>query len=414
MIVKDTLTNGVRVIAEKIPHVRSIALGIWIGTGSENEDEGNNGISHFMEHMMFKGTKTKTARQIAETFDEIGGQVNAFTAKEMTCYYAKVIDEHFGTALDTLAEMFFESTFAEEELEKEKKVVIEEIKMVEDTPDDLVHDLLSTVALQNHSLGYTILGSTENVKGFTREDLIQYQADHYTPDNIVISIAGNLPADYLQQIARWFGSFQGKQKAKTKQKPIFIADSLSKAKSTEQSHICMGMPGLAVQDDRIYTMTLLNNILGGNMSSRLFQEIREERGLAYSVFSYHIAHRITGVFAIYAGTANGQEDEVIGHIHETLDKVIRDGLTSFELKKAREQLKGSMMLGLEGTNNRMSRMGRNELLLGKHKTLDETLDLVNRVTIDEMNQLAKELFSSSRALALISANGKIPASFRRN
>jgi predicted Zn-dependent peptidase len=414
VIVKHVLSNGIRVVAEKIPHVRSVALGIWVGAGSEKENKGNNGISHFIEHMMFKGTKTRTARQLAEAFDEIGGHVNAFTSKEMTCYYAKVLDQHLPTALEILTDMFFESVFAEAEIEKEKKVIIEEIRMVEDTPDDLVHELLSEAALSGHPLGWPVLGFEETVSSFTREDLIRYKETHYHPHNVVVSLAGNLPDDFLEQVEQAFASHQGPNREDKIAAPVFKSGVKVRQKATEQTHLCLGFPGLSYGDSRLYTLILLNNVLGGNMSSRLFQEIREERGLAYSVFSYHSAHRETGLFAIYAGTKHGQEDEVYDCIMDTLDDVRQKGLTDAELKKAKEQLKGSLMLSLESTNNRMSRLGRNELLLGRHLSLDEIIESVEKITLEDVNQLAREIFSGQMSLALISPNGKLPKSFGRN
>ncbi|MGA9173992.1 MAG: pitrilysin family protein [Thermoactinomyces sp.] len=412
MIVKQTLPNGVRIVAEKIPHVRSVALGIWVGAGSKNENQQNNGISHFIEHMMFKGTEKRTARQLAEAFDAIGGHVNAFTSKEMTCYYGKVLDQHFGIALEILTDMFFGSVFADSEIEKEKKVIVEEIRMVEDTPDDLVHDLLSIASLGDHSLSYPVLGNEETVLTFTREALLEYKENHYTPDQVVVAVAGNLPDDYYDQIASLFGGFQGESRTRGADPLRFVPGVKVKQKPTEQTHLCIGLPGLSIQDPRIYTLVLLNNVLGGNMSSRLFQEIREERGLAYSVYSYHSAHRDGGVFAIYAGTKHGQEEEVCECIYQTLEQVKRQGLSADELNKAKEQLKSSLMLGLESTNNRMSRLGRNELLLGRHLSMDEIVDSVDRITLEDVNELARELFVSPMSLALISPDGKIPVSFR--
>ncbi|MBA4602095.1 M16 family metallopeptidase [Thermoactinomyces mirandus] len=414
MIVKYTLNNGVRIVAEKIPHVRSVALGIWVGTGSENETPANNGISHFIEHMMFKGTKNRTAREVAEAFDAIGGHVNAFTSKEITCYYFKVLDEHFATALDVLADMFFESIFAENEIEKEKKVVLEEIYMVEDTPDDLVHDLLSEVSIGDHALGYPVLGNAETVQSFKREDLFQYKNQFYVPSNVVIAVAGNLPDGYLELIDEAFSHHQGKTPPVNKEVPVFTPRLKVRKKDTEQTHICLGLPGLPVGHDDLYTLVLLNNVLGGNMSSRLFQEIREERGLAYSVYSYHSSHRDTGLFAVYAGTKHGQEDEVFSCIYQVFDDILNGGLSENELQKAKEQLKGSIMLGLESTNNRMSRLGRDELLLNRNFTLDEIIEQIESITLEDVNRLAQKTFSSPMSLALISPDGKIPASFRRN
>lgn len=399
-------------MAESIPHVRSVALGIWIGAGSEQETPENNGISHFIEHMLFKGTATRTARQLAEGFDEIGGQVNAFTSKEMTCYYAKVLDEHFSTALEILSDMFFHSRFIPEEIEKEKKVIIEEIRMVEDTPDDLVHDLLSEASLGNHSLGLPVIGTVENVQSYTRDQLLTYMNHNYHPHNVVVSIAGNLPHDFLKLVEEKFAGHSGSATLSVADTPAFTSQQKVKQKATEQTHLCIGLPGLAISDPRLYQLVLLNNILGGNMSSRLFQEIREERGLAYSVFSYHSAHKETGVFAVYAGTAPGQEEEVMDVIHHTLDQVVAHGITASELRKAKEQLKGSMMLGLESTNNRMSRLGRNEILLGRHYTLDEIIQHVESTTLEEVNEMARQIFSSPMSLAMISPDGAVPTSFR--
>lgn len=412
MVVKHTLANGMRVVAESIPHVRSVALGVWIHTGSENETVENNGISHFLEHMLFKGTEKRTARELAEAFDEIGGQVNAFTSKEITCYYAKVLDEHFPTALHILSDMFLNSRIDTHELNKEKKVITEEIRMVEDTPDDIVHDLLAQASFAKNSLSYPILGSTENVMNFKREDLIAYREKYYNPYNVVIAVAGNLTDDYLQQMEEVFSDFHGEQNDQVGQKTHFTAHIQTKKKETEQTHLCIGLPGIALDDSRIYHLILLNNILGGNMSSRLFQKIREDRGLAYSVFSYHSAHQQQGLFTIYAGTAHGQEDEVIGCVYDIFDDLLSQGFSLSELLKAKEQLKANLMLGLESTNNRMSRLGRNEVLLGKHLTLDEVVDTVEKIGLDEVDALIQEIFTAPQSMALVSPSGKIPKTFR--
>jgi predicted Zn-dependent peptidase len=322
------------------------------------------------------------------------------------------LDQHFPVALEILEDMFFESNFAEEEIEKEKKVVIEEIRMVEDTPDDLVHDLLSEVSLRNHPLSYPVIGTVENVQSFTRTDLIRYKEDFYRPQNVVISIAGNLPSDFLEQIKAVFSKHKGEDNSSKSKKPLFTPYVKIKQKATEQTHMCIGLSGLSVADERIYHLVLLNNVLGGNMSSRLFQEVREERGLAYSVYSYHSAHREAGLFAIYAGTKHGQEEEVCKLIREILYQVSENGILPSELAKAKEQLKASMMLGLESTNNRMSRLGRNELLLNKHLSLDEVIQNVEKISLADVNQVAQEIFSSPMSLALISPTGEVPTSFR--
>lgn len=413
MIKKATLSNGLRIVAEQIPHVRSISMGIWVHAGSKNEVRQSNGISHFLEHMLFKGTKKRTARQLAEAFDEIGGQVNAFTSKEITCYYAKVLDDHFTVSLEILSDMFLQSVFREQEIEKEKKVIMEEIRMVEDTPDDIVHDLLAEVSFANSALGLPVIGTSENVKQFSRDDLLTYLQNHYHPQNVVIALAGNLPQDYLQQIEDTFLHATGTDRAITHETPTFTPNVKVKQKETEQTHLCLGFPGLAVDDQRIYQIILLNTMLGGNMSSRLFQRIREEKGLAYSVFSYHSSYQNTGLFTIYAGTAHDQANEVIEHIQEILQQTQANGVSETELNKSKEQLKANLMLGLESTNNRMSRLGRNEILLGKHLSLDELALQVDQITLDDVNQLARDIFASPCSLAMISPHKEVPKAFRR-
>lgn len=414
MIAKATLSNGLRIVAEEIPHVRSVSMGIWVHTGSKNESIQSNGISHFLEHMLFKGTKNRTARQLAESFDEIGGQVNAFTSKEITCYYAKVLDDHFSLSLDILSDMFLRSTFLEQEIEKEKKVIVEEIRMIEDTPDDIVHDLLAEASFAKHTLGLPVIGTTENVMQFSRDDLLHYQSSYYHPQNVVIALAGNLPEDYLEQLEETFGSYRGEKSAKSAEIPRFTPNVQIKQKATEQTHLCLGLPGLAVDDPRIYQIILLNTILGGNMSSRLFQKIREDKGLAYSVFSYHSSYQKAGLFSIYAGTSHDQANEVIAHIDEIIQQLKTEGVKEEELRKSKEQLKANLMLGLESTNNRMSRLGRNEILINKHLSLDELVEQVSQILLDDINQLANEMFSSSYSLSLISPDDEIPPSFRRH
>jgi predicted Zn-dependent peptidase len=413
LINKYTCQNGVRIVLEQIPTVRSVAIGIWIGTGSRNENEQNNGISHFLEHMFFKGTKTRTAREIAEAFDSIGGQVNAFTSKEYTCYYAKVLDDHAQFALDMLADMFFHSTFVDEELQKERNVVLEEIKMYEDTPDDIVHDLLSKACYANHPLGYPILGTEETLRTFTGDSLREYMADYYTPDRVVISVAGNVKESFIKEIEKYFGSFTAKQRVENEVAPVFEPQKLARQKDTEQAHLCIGFNGLPVGHPDIYSLIILNNILGGSMSSRLFQEVREQRGLAYSVFSYHSSYQDGGLLAIYGGTGNNQLDLLFETIQETVRKLKEDGITTKELQNSKEQMKGSLMLSLESTNSRMSRNGKNELLLGRHRSLDEIIEEINNVTAEKVNQLAQQIFSQDYALALISPNGQLPSALCR-
>lgn len=408
MINKYTCQNGVRIVLEHIPTVRSVAIGVWIGTGSRNENLQNNGISHFLEHMLFKGTTTRSAKDIAESFDSIGGQVNAFTSKEYTCYYAKVLDTHSQFALDVLADMFFHSTFVEEELKKEKNVVLEEIKMYEDTPDDIVHDLLSRAVYRDHPLGYPILGSEETLNTFTGEKLQQYIHDRYTPENVVISIAGNVSESFIKEVEKYFGSYQGGTHERQEHVPVFHSNRISRKKETEQAHLCVGFEGLKVGHENIYSLITLNNILGGSMSSRLFQEVREQRGLAYSVFSYHSAYQDNGIVTIYGGTGAKQLDILFETIQETLDKLKQDGITEKELTNSKEQLKGSLMLSLESTNSRMSRNGKNELLLKRHRSLDEIIEQIDLVTKQSIDDMARSIFSDKYSVSLVSPDGEFP------
>lgn len=408
LIKRYTCQNGVRVVLENIPTVRSVAIGVWIGTGSRNEDAKNNGISHFLEHMFFKGTKTRTAREIAESFDSIGGQVNAFTSKEYTCYYAKVLDTHANFALDVLSDMFFNSSFVTEELNKEKNVVYEEIKMYEDTPDDIVHDLLSKAIYENHALGYPILGTEETLATFSGDTLREYMHNHYIPENIVISIAGNVPDSFINDVDKLFGSYTAGKQEKSNHKPSFHTNKVARKKETEQAHLCLGYQGLPVGHDDMYNLIVLNNVLGGSMSSRLFQDVREDKGLAYSVFSYHSAFQDTGIVTLYGGTGAKQLDVLYDTIQNTLKVLKQDGITDKELNNSKEQLKGSLMLSLESTNSRMSRNGKNELLLGEHRSLDEIVEDIDKVTKDAVNEMANNVFTDNFSIALISPNGELP------
>jgi predicted Zn-dependent peptidase len=408
MINKYTCQNGVRIVLENIPTVRSVAIGVWIGTGSRDENPQNNGISHFLEHMFFKGTTTRTAKEIAESFDSIGGQVNAFTSKEYTCYYAKVLDTHSQFALDVLADMFFNSTFVEEELTKEKKVVLEEIKMYEDTPDDIVHDLLSRAVFGDHPLGYPILGTDETVNTFTSEKLKEYINERYTPENVVISIAGNVSEAFIHEVEKYFGAYQGVNKATAENIPVFHSNRISRKKEIEQAHLCIGFEGLKVGHEDVYSLITLNNIFGGSMSSRLFQEVREQRGLAYSVFSYHSSFQDSGIVTVYGGTGAKQLDVLFETIQETIAKLKQDGITDKELTNSKEQLKGSLMLSLESTNSRMSRNGKNELLLKHHRSLDEIIEQIDLVSKNSVSNMTGKVFTDNYSVSLISPTGELP------
>ncbi|MEQ6391214.1 pitrilysin family protein [Bacillaceae bacterium S4-13-58] len=403
MVKKHTCPNGLRVVLEQIPTVRSATIGIWVLAGSRNETTEQNGISHFIEHMFFKGTKHRTAKDIAEAFDAIGGQVNAFTSKEYTCYYSKVLDEHASYALDVLSDMFFHSTFDPNEMDREKKVVLEEIKMYDDTPDDIVHDLLAKASFGNHALAYPILGTEETLTSFKSEDLRQYMSDYYSPDRVVISVAGNVDESFFNVVEKKFGTYEGNSTTKiTFKEKSFNFDHIKRKKETEQAHLCIGYQGLPIGDEDIYSLIVLNNVLGGSMSSRLFQEVREQRGLAYSIFSYHSSFLDNGLLTIYGGTGKDQLSELRETIGVTVENLIQNGLSDKELLNSKEQLKGSLMLGLESTNSRMSQNGKNELLLQRHRTMDEIIDLIQKVDHSSIKRVMDHVFQDGFSSAVIS------------
>ncbi len=404
MLQKRTSQNGVRIVFEHIPHVRSVAVGVWVHVGSRNETQKEHGLTHFIEHMLFKGTATRSARQIAEEFDRIGGYVNAFTSKEQTCYYAKVLDHHAKHAISVLADMFFHSQFDEQELEKERQVVLEEISMVEDTPDDDVHEQLWNVMYPNQPLGASILGTKSSLETFNKDSILQFMDHHYRPEHIVISVAGNIPEGLIDYIDSLFGQFTTSSVAPQRNlmdTPVFNSGQSHKTRDTEQGHLCLGYPGLGIKDKHIYDLVVLNNILGGNMSSRLFQEVREEKALAYSIFSYHSSNEDSGSLVIYGGTSHNQLQKLQDTIHETIQKVVEDGVTDTEVNNAKEQLKGNLMLGLESTNARMNRNGKNELIFNEHKTYDEVLHSIDEVHIHQVQKLVTDIFTHQPAISII-------------
>lgn len=391
---KHTLENGVRIISEEIPYVRSVAIGIWIDIGSRDEDEKNNGISHFIEHLMFKGTEKRNAKDIAESLDAVGGQLNAFTAKEYTCYYAKVLDEHFSLAVDVLSDMVLNSKFDEKDIDKEKKVVIEEIKMYEDTPDELVHDLLVNSIWSGHSLGRPILGTKDVINNMSRQQVCDFYQENYIPENIVIAVAGNIKhQEVIDRLSPIFSQIKGVKAKRSLNKPVFIKNVVSKEKDIEQVHLCIGTTGLPANDEQSYVKHVINSILGGGISSRLFQSIREERGLAYSVFSYTSSYQDAGLFAVYAGLSPKNIQEVIALIMNENKAFANGEISEYEINKAKEQLKGNLLLGLESVGGRMSRLGKSELTLGKIYTPDEIVERINQVNRDKAIELAHELFT---------------------
>lgn len=398
-----TLSNGLRVIAEKIPHFRSVSVGLWIGTGSMLETRGENGLSHFIEHMLFKGTQQRSAMQIAEEMDAIGGQVNAFTSKECTCYYAKVIDEHFEKALDLLSDMLLHASFNPQDLEKERSVILEEIAMTEDTPEDLVYELLSEAYFGDHALARPILGPAEVIRSVTREQILAFHRRHYRPDNTVLAVAGGYELDQLRELAgRYLGAWAAPAQAQKAEPFAGCAQQVRiKRKDIEQVHVCLGYEGIATGADEAYPMAVFNNIFGGGMSSRLFQKIREEMGAAYSVYSYPTSYPDCGVYAIYAGTSIQQAQQVVDEIRRQVDRFLADGFTDREFTQARDQLKGGYILGLESTSSRMSALGRSKLLLGYANEIDEVIRKIERVTPQDVMSVARRILESPFAAAAV-------------
>ena len=415
MLQKETLINGIRIVTEEIPYVNSVSIGIWIKAGSRYENLENNGISHFIEHILFKGTKNRSAKDIANSIDKIGGQLNAFTSKECTCFYAKVLDTHFDTALDVLSDMFFNSNFDCGEIDKERGVVLEEINMYEDTPEDLVHDLFSQTVWSGNPLGMSILGTEESLGNLNREKIIQYFNENYCPKNIVISVVGNFKQnDIVNKIKAYFENVEQKDKTDAQiEIPHFEPEYILKSKSTEQVHLCMGFNGVDVKSKAFYPLLILNNVFGGAMSSRLFQKIREDRGLAYSVFSYPSSFEDCGLFSIYAGSKPDNLKSVTELIMEEIYTIKDKGITEEELYDSKEQLKGSYILGLESTSGRMISIGKSELLLDKIYLPSEILAKIDMVDMDSVNSIIKQIFDIDNMGAAIIGNMKKSTDIRK-
>ena len=399
----STLKNGIRLITEKIPGVRSCSLGIWVGTGSRMERDDERGITHFIEHLLFKGTERRSARDIAEALDSVGGQLNAFTSKEMTCYYARVMEEHLPLAVDVLSDMLFNSTFADEHLDKERGVIKEEISMYEDTPDELIHDVFLSAAWPDNPLGATLIGNADSLDSIDRDKIRAYIERQYAPERIVIACSGSVDHDRLLEPLALV--FEGMRRA-GQPAPVPAPDALSGKnvhvrKDIGQTHICIGARGVAASDERNYAMSALNNILGGGLSSRLVQSIREDKGLAYSTYSFNSAFSDAGIYALYAGTSPNTAGLVASLINQEMDSIMTDGVTAQELARAKEQARGSLYMGLESVSSRMNRLGRNLLILDKVITPEDTMDKVDRVSLEDIKRLAEYLFDGPRVMATI-------------
>jgi len=395
VVVREVLDTGLRLVTETMPHVRSVTIGVWLTRGSRHESDAQAGIAHFVEHMLFKGTDTRSAEDIAQAIDSIGGQLDAFTAKEYAGYYIKVLDEHLPLAVELLSDIVMRPAFVEEEVGREKKVILEEIKMVEDTPDDLVHELFTQHFWEGHALGRPILGSKETVEAFTGHSLREYFRRAYVAPNMIVSAAGNLDhANVRELIGGAFGALSTEAEAISQPPPQVKPSVLLRTKELEQSHICLGTNSYQQNHDDRYVSYILNSVLGGSMSSRLFQNVREKRGLAYSVFSGMSAYRDAGNMTIYAGCGADAVEEVIDLSVEELRTLKRTPVPADELKRAKDHLKGSLMLSLENTASRMSHLARQEIYFDRHFSLDETLAGVQRVTSDDIQRVARDLLSN--------------------
>jgi len=391
------LPSGVRVVTEAMPTFRSATLGIWADVGSAAEEAERRGVSHLVEHMLFKGTDRRNARQIAEEMDGIGGNLNAFTDKETTCYYAKVMDQHVPMAVDVLTDMFLNSRFDSHEMVKEQKVVLEEIKMYDDSPDELIHDLFIQTMWEGSNLGAPTIGFADTVSALSPDDLRAHMRRHYAPNSVVVAAAGNVDHDQIVDLfGNAFGSFSGRCDLPVPETPQATPSTLFRHKDSEQAYVVLGTRGLSVCDDRRYVLSVMDTILGGGMSSRLFQEIREKRGLVYTVYSFQAAYRGAGLFAVYAGTSPQNVSECVSVVCDQFAQLREQPVTDAELRLAKEHIKGSLTLSLESTSNRMIRLGRSEFSLGRQLTTEEIEERVEAVSAAEIQTLAQELLAEDR------------------
>lgn len=416
---KTTLSNGIRIVTEQIPYVRSISAGVWVDVGSRDESEKNNGLSHFVEHMVFKGTRRYKMNQIAHSLESVGGYLNAFTTKEHTCFYARILDEFLPKAIDVISDLVRFPRFLAADIEKEKQVVLEEIRNIEDDADDLIHDYFDKSLYTKHPLGFPIIGNAANVTRFSRADLVGHMERFYAPSRLVVAAAGNVRhGEVVALIEKYLGSMKSpgdipaapfraqiprsmRQRSEIVEKPI------------TQSHICMGTIGYSVKSKQRYPLLILNTLLGEGMSSRLFQNIREKYGFAYNVYSFANFMSDTGTFGVYIGTDKNNIDNSIGLIHKELGKLRRTPVTKVELRRAKAQLKGSLMLSLENTSNRMTRLGSGELYYRECIPIDEVISRIDAVTIDDVTETAQKILRSDLFSTIIfkpSAADRVPAS----
>ncbi len=404
---RTRLDSGLRVVTDSLPQLRSVAVGFWVGTGARDEDDPRSGASHFLEHLLFKGTPTRTALDIAEAVESVGGEMNAFTSHEYTAFYVRVPDDRLGLAIDILSDVMWSPTIDPGDMDAERKVILEEINMRDDVPDELLHDLLAEAVFPDHPLGRSVLGSIASIEAMSRESVAEYHAQHYRPSNVVVAAAGNLEHDgVVEMVERGLAGVPGVagDRPTRAESPFARARPLEVLRRpTEQAHLAIGLRSLSRDDPDRFALTVLNQVLGGGMSSRLFQEVREKRGLAYSVYAYRAAYEETGAMAVYAGTTPARVDETLGVLNAELDRIVADGgITDRELDAAKGHLTGSMALGLENSSSRMHRLGRSELTLNEIPTLDELVDSVNAVAPADISRVVDRVFAGTdRTLTVV-------------
>jgi predicted Zn-dependent peptidase len=392
---KSVLDNGIRIVTEEINHVRSVSLGVWVQSGSRYETSANNGVAHFIEHMLFKGTEARSAFDIAAAIDSVGGVMNAFTGKELTSFYVKIPDYYCKMAVDLLSDIFHHSCFHPEEIEKEKSVVLQEINMLEDTPDEYIHDFFGQVFWNTHPLGLPILGTTNTVTALNRQDIVDFFAERYSGDNLIITAAGNLRHDaFVETVDRAFGLPAKKRAGFPVVTPVVTSNVAVLAKNLEQVHVVMGTPAPSVTSKERYGAFLVNTILGGGMSSRLFQEIREKRGLAYSIHSFLVPFKDIGMFCIYFGAGEKNVHHVITLVMNELHKLCDGRFNNGEIESAKEQMKGNFLLSMESTDVRMTRLAKNEIYFSRDIPFDEVVDNIDAVTDDDARTIACDMFRS--------------------
>jgi predicted Zn-dependent peptidase len=401
-----TLSNGIKVITETMPHVRSVSVGVWVGSGSRREPAEQNGVSHFIEHMLFKGTATRTAEDIARSVDSIGGNLDAFTAKEMTCFNTKVLDEHVPIAMDVLSDLVLNPRFDDEDIVKEKGVVLEEIKMDADSPDYLVHEIFSSQFWKGHSLGRPILGTRDTVKALSRDVIRDYYRAVYTPENLLITAAGNLTHDRLVELAA--GHFEKlKPAGAVPVEPVPSTHAgviLRSKKELEQVHLCLGVPSYPIPHEDRFHCYVLNTVLGGGMSSRLFQNIRERQGLAYSVYSDISPYTDTGCLMVCAGTSLESVRKLVDSVLREFTELRQNPVPAEELRRAKDHLKGSLMLSLESTSSRMSNLARQEMHFKRFFSLDELVESIEKVTTHDVQRVAQSFFEPKQIALTILGN----------